>query len=365
MITRYILIAILGIAICAPLHAQESRTSIGGYGEVHYNEPEGSRKGVLDVHRFVIYLNHQFNDWIGFFSETEIEHTWMSSSSGPGELGIEQAYLEFTPWRDWGIRAGVLLPPVGIINQVHEPNTFHGVERPSFHRVIIPTTWREVGAGVFVHPLEQLSLQLYTVSSFKADGLNDANGLRGGRQRAAEASSADMGFTGRLDVMPLAGLSVGASFFTGGVTAGNPLLGDAGVSIVAADLRYSIGQFALRAEGAFISVNDADKVNAVHNKKVADRMNGYYVEAAYDILPHLADSEQQLFVFTRYEGYNTQAETTGFDPNGAYDRTDITTGLTWKPDPNVAVKLDYQLLDNAVVDKAAGQLNIGIGWAFF
>ncbi len=362
--TRY-LFAILLLAASPLAKAQETGTTVGGYGELHYNEPEGSAKGMLDMHRFVIYLNHQFNDWIGFYSETELEHTFLTSSSGPGELSIEQAYLEFTPWSKVGVRAGIVLPPVGIINQVHEPNTFHGVERPSFHRVVIPTTWREAGVGVFSTPVEGLTIQLYTVSSFMGGGLSASNGLRGGRWKAAEASTADMGFTGRVDVLPLAGLNLGASFFTGGLTGGNEALGDASTSIVAGDARFSMGGFELRAEGAMVSVNDAEKLNAVFNNNVADKMNGYYVEIAYDFLRHLADTEQQLFVFGRYEGYNTQAETTGFDPIETNDRMDTTVGFTWKPDPGVAVKLDYQQFDNAVIDKSRGQLNIGFGYAFF
>lgn len=360
-----ILVTALLLLAAPVVVAQNTGTTVGGYGEVHYNEPEGSKKGMLDMHRFVIYLNHQFNDWIGFFSETEIEHTYLSSSSGPGELAIEQAFLEFTPWKKFGIRAGIVLPPVGIINQMHEPNTFHGVERPSFHRVLIPTTWREAGVGVFSTPVEGVHVQLYTVSSFKADGLNSSNGLRGGRWKAAEASTADMGFTGRVDVFPLAGLTIGGSFFTGGLTGGNEALGDASTSILAGDVRYGIGGLELRAEAAMISVSDAEKINAAFNKQVADKMNGFYVEAAYDFLRHIADTEQQLYIFGRYEGYNTQAETTGFDPVEAYDRTDTTVGLTWKPDPGVAVKIDYQLFDSAAADKAAGQLNIGFGYAFF
>ncbi|MCZ7556898.1 MAG: OprO/OprP family phosphate-selective porin [Bacteroidia bacterium] len=365
MTTFRFIFAITFFLATTHVFSQNTGTSVGGYGEVHYNEPEGSRKGTVDMHRFVIYLNHQFNDWIGFFSETEIEHTWFSSSGGPGELGIEQAFLEFTPWKKFGIRAGILLPPVGIINQVHEPNTFHGVERPSFHRVIIPTTWREAGVGVFSSPIDGLHVQLYTVSSFKGDGLNASNGLRGGRWKAAEASTADMGFTGRVDVLPLAGLSLGASFFTGGLTGGDEALGDASTSILAGDVRYSIGGLELRGEAAMISVTDADKLNAAFNKQVADKMNGFYIEAAYDFLRHLAETEQQLFVFGRYEAYNTQAETTGFEALRQYDRNDTTIGLTYKPDPAVAVKLDYQMFDHAAADKATGQLNIGIGYAFF
>ncbi|PLX33264.1 MAG: hypothetical protein C0600_00815 [Ignavibacteria bacterium] len=345
--------------------AQESSTTVGGYGELHYNEPEGSAGGKLDFHRFVIYLNHEFNDWISFASETEIEHTYVAGEGTPGELSIEQAYLELRPWDDYGFRAGIVLPPVGIINQYHEPNTFHGVERPNFHKVIIPTTWREAGLGFFGAPAHSLQFQVYTVSSFKANGLSGSSGLRGGRQKAANASTKDMALTGRVDYLPVLGLSLGASFFAGGVSQGIDALGDAGVTIVAGDARYSTGNLQLRGEVAMISISDAEKVNAAFDNSVADQLNGWYLEAAYNILPHLADSEQQLFLFGRYEAYNTHADVTGFEAMDAYDRTDLTVGVTYKPDANVALKLDYQMFDDARDTDGKGQLNAGIGYAFF
>ena len=41
-----------------------------------------------------------------------------------------------------------MLVPMGIINEYHEPTTFNGVERPLVEKYIVPTTWREIGAGV-------------------------------------------------------------------------------------------------------------------------------------------------------------------------------------------------------------------------
>ena len=346
--------------------AQESSTTIGGYGELHYNEPEGTAKGQLDFHRFVVYLNHEFNDWIGLFSETEIEHTVGGEGYSGSYVALEQAFLEFRTWRQLGFRAGILLAPVGIINLVHEPPTFHGVERPRFHSSILPTTWREAGAGVFGHLADNLNYQVYVMSSFEAAGLTGSSGLRGGRQKAHFGSTADMAVTGRLEYMPLLGLNLGASFFNGGTTGGNDELGDGTVTVLAGDVRYGIGNLALRGEGAMISIADADKINAAFNKDVADRLNGWYLEAAYNFLPHLVrDTGHQLHVFGRYEKVNTHAEVTGFTANDAYDRTDITVGLTYKPVDNVAVKLDYQLFDDARDTDPRGQLNVGVGYVFF
>ncbi len=356
---------ILSIAAASAV-AQESSTNVGGYGELHYNEPEGRTKGVLDFHRFVLYVNHQFSDWVSFTSELEVEHTFVGPEENSGELSIEQAYVELRPSDIIGLRAGILLVPVSLINQYHEPPTFHGVERPNFHRNLIPTTWREAGVGFAGAPAENLNYQLYLMSSLTAEGLSGSSGLRGARQKGIMSSTADLAVTGRVEYLPVLGLSVGASFFTGTTGGDNDLVGDGRVTLLEGDVRYGIGNLALRGEAAMITIADADRINAAFNKDVADQLNGWYLEAAYNILPHLAaDTEQQLHVFGRYEKYNTHAEVTGFAANDAYDRTEITAGITYKPVPDVAFKIDYQLFDDARDTDARGQFNAGVGYAFF
>ena len=115
--------------------------------EVHYNKPEFA-DGMLDFHRFVLLVTHQFSDRIRFVSELELEHAFVEGLEEAGELELEQAYVDFLLSRAFNVRAGMLLAPVGIINERHEPPVFYGVERPLADTVLIPTTWFDVGAGV-------------------------------------------------------------------------------------------------------------------------------------------------------------------------------------------------------------------------
>jgi hypothetical protein len=60
---------------------------IGGYGEVHYNQPVSSdvkRNGIMDVHRFVMMLGYQFSEDLQFVTELEFEHV--------SEVYVEQAF---------------------------------------------------------------------------------------------------------------------------------------------------------------------------------------------------------------------------------------------------------------------------------
>lgn len=364
------LLVLMVLLLFSTLHAQpESKTTIGGYGELHYNEPDGSRRGMLDFHRFIIYLTHTFNDKISFRSELELEHTKIEAGDPDGgEVALEQAYLDYAISTSFGVRAGILLAPIGLINLYHEPPTFHGVERPSVDRVIIPTTWRESGIGIYGSPAEYVQYQLYVVAGLKASGFTASSGLRNGRQSAFESNPANPSLTGRLDYSPVLGLQLGASFFIGGGAADQDSIGDARVALWSADLRYNVGDLTVRAVGALATIGDADKINARFGNNVADKLYGYYLEGAYNILPLvIPDSEQELFLFARYEKYNTQASTTQFNPLQQYNRNDIVLGLTYKPTYNTSLKFDYTFMNNALnVGSARNtkQLNVGIGYFF-
>ena len=90
----------------------------------------------------------------------------VSSAGDRGEVEVEQAYLDGLLGRRVILRGGVIIMPVGIVNVYHEPPTFNGVDRPDVDSVIIPSTWREAGIGVFGELAEGLRYQPYLVNGF-------------------------------------------------------------------------------------------------------------------------------------------------------------------------------------------------------
>ena len=123
-------------------------------------------------------------------------------------------------------------------------------------------------------------------------------------------------------------------------------------------------EFSLRAVGVLESISDAQKINAAFDNNVADQIYGIYAEGSYNILPLMCpDAEQSLWLFTRYEKYNTQSKVTGFTANAVHDRNDITIGATFKPTFNTAFKIDYQFMNNAA-EANTKQFNMGVGYNF-
>lgn len=357
----------LFFSLLGVLRAQnaEEITTLGGYGELHYNEPDGAAQGQLDFHRFVLYIGHTFNEQLSFKSEIELEHTKLEAGDpNGGEIAIEQAYLDWHFSQTIGLRAGIILPPIGIINQFHEPPTFHGVERPNVERTIIPTTWRESGAGIYGVLSEGVQYQLYVTAGLRAEGFTGSGGIRGGRQEALESSPANPSLTGRLDYLPLHELKVGGSFFVGNTTGGDSALGSGRLSFISGDAQFNSGQFSLRTIGAFGSLTDAEKINATFGNSVADHIYGFYVEGALNIMPWLSPgSELMLSPFLRYEQYDTQSKVTGFTADPKNHRNEVTLGATLKPTYNTSFKIDYQFMNNAAGFNTK-RLNIGIGYHF-
>jgi hypothetical protein len=356
-----------------PLLAQDSETtSIGGYGEVHYTNATGpNTPGVINVRRFVVYLAHSFSEHLSVRSELELEDAKLEGGQAGGEVALEQLYLDYLLSPAFTLRAGLVLPPVGILNEVHEPPTFNGVERPSFDQAVLPTTWRELGIGAVgaLPGASGLSYRLYLVNGLKAAGFDAVSGIRGGRQEGKEASFANPSLTGRLEwVRP--GLRLGGSFWYGGSANQDPALGtgsfDNAVALISADARYDRGPLMFRGVLANISIADAEAINAAYGGQVGSRIAGGYVEAAYNVLSLLAPaSAQRLNAFLRYEHFDTQAAVpAGVVKDESLARRITTMGLSYKPLYNVVFKGDYQL-QRAKAGLGEGELlSLGVGYQF-
>jgi hypothetical protein len=363
----------LTLLVAGTLSAQDSETtSLGGYGEVHYTNASGpNTPAQINVRRFVVYLAHSFNEHLAFRSELEVEDAKIEGGAAGGEVAMEQIYLDYLISPAFTLRAGLVLPPIGIVNETHEPPTFNGVDRPLFDHDVLPTTWRELGVGAVgtLPGSSGLSYRVYLLNGLKAEGFDAVSGIRGGRQEGQNATFANPSFTGRLEwVRP--GLRVGGSFWYGGSASQEPALGtgtfDNAVALLSADVRYEVGPLMLRGVVANVSIADADEINAAFGNNVGSRIAGAYVEGAYNLLSALAPaSAQRLNAFLRYEQYDTHADVpAGVVKDGSLARRITTFGLSYKPVYNVVFKGDYQL-QRTKAELAEGELlSLGIGYQF-
>lgn len=347
-----------------------------GYMEMHFNQASG-QPSQLDFHRFVLLFGHTFSPRIKFWSEVEIEHVFIEPREKGGEIAIEQAYLDFFIKPELNFRAGILLAPVGIINERHEPPAFYGVERPFVDTVIIPTTWFDAGFGIHGDLGRGFSYKLYGMAPPDATGFSAEEGIRGGRQRGFLSTVNDLGVTGRMEYRGVPRLALGSSFFVANtgfrLQNPNPQLNlnlNPRLSLFEFDGRYRWRRFDFRGEFAQLWTSQTAELNRAleqqmgFNSNVARSQLGYYGEGAYHLLPfHRTLDVAPFFRFERFNTQHRMAE--GFLPLPQFDRTAYTLGLSFRPNPDVALKLDYQFLRNrSQVIPIPNRFNVGIGWWF-
>ncbi len=344
-----------------------SAVTVSVYSEATYNQPEGDN-GELDIQRIVLLFGYRFDDRTQFITEVEIEHV--------NEVFVEQAFVNYAVGNSISLRGGLMLVPFGIINEYHEPTTYNGTERPAIDNVIVPTTWRELGIGVAGRFNSiSLSYQAYLFNGFLSaspDGsggvngvLQGSNALRGGRQRGIQSTINTPTFSGKLDYYGISGLRLGLSGYFGDTQVDDEIdtIDGAiiGLSMAALDARYAYKRFTARGQYVYGSLSNTEAYNTLTGRDLGSQLQGWYLEGAFNVLP--AINKQRLFAFVRYESYDTHADTAGtLERNPAFDRTDVTTGLSYHIAPGVVIKGDYQFRDNALDNaNVQNRLNFGIG----
>lgn len=352
-----------------PAAATERATAISGYMDFHFNKRE-FEDGRLDFHRFVLLITHSFSDRIRFVSELEVEHALVEGLEKKGELELEQAYIDFLLSRRVNVRAGMLLVPVGIINERHEPPTYYGVERPFVDTVIVPTTWFEVGAGVFGELGKGWRYRAYVMSPLNAREFTAEEGIREGIQKGSDTNIGRPAVTGRLEYVGVRGLTVAASFWTGRSGFEFRPRFDVPVSLGEADVRYSRDRLELRGQFARVAISNAGLLNDAMGRavgvdpNVASGLRGFYGEAGYRVIS--GASYGDVGVFTRYENFDTQFKMpSGYLPLKELDRDALVFGATYWPDPDIALKFDYSAVRsrNSTI-REPNSFNIGLGWWF-
>lgn len=330
------------------------KTSIGGYGELHYNNHltesnPRERKHEIDFHRFVLFFGHHFTDNLRFFSELELEHA-ISGDNQVGEVELEQAYLEYD-FTDWvSAKAGLFLMPVGILNETHEPNTFYGVERNQVEKNIIPTTWWEGGIAANVHFDNGISADLALTSGLKLD---DSFSIRSGRGKVGKQDATDPIIAARVKYTGIPGLELASTILhqtdmeqsASGIPIGGGTLYEAHV-IYSHDI--GPGTFSGRA---LYAMWDLDIDNpAAHDAK---NQYGWYVEPSYKIPTSMGD----VGVYARFEQLEYFKKT--------FKKSNIWSGgVNWWIHKNVVLKGTYFYEDKRDSSSNIRGFDLGIGYQF-
>ncbi len=320
-----------------------NKTSLGGYGELHYNNIEG-QDAAIDFHRFVLFVGHEFTDRLRFFSELELEHS-LSGDGKPGEVELEQAYVEYDINDKHRVKGGLFLTPVGILNETHEPNTFYGTERNPVEKNIIPTTWWEAGAMFSGEIAQGFSYDVAVTSGLKTSADADYK-IRSGRQKVAKADADDFAYTGRVKWTGMPGVELAATVqYQSDITQSDDSTAGS-ATLFQTHAVIERGPFGLRALYATWDLDGSGPESIG-----ADEQTGWYIEPSYRI-------SNNFGLFARYNEWDNAA---GDSTDSEYEQIDL--GINWWPHRNVVVKADYQFQDKPSGESADG-VNIGLGYEF-
>lgn len=337
----------------APAAKSDNATTVGFYGEMHFNNRDDNDPAVgennIHLHRFVIFLGHQFSDNLSFKGELEFEG---APDDTEIETEVEQAYIDWTLNDAVSLNIGQFLVPVGLLNETHEPDVILGVERNPVEEFIIPATWWEKGVMARWQAAPGLALDGAIHSGLNGQGaggiasLGTPDGLREFRQEFGGARAEDLAYTLRVKYTGIAGLELGATVQQQeNIVQTDDMLfgGEAAATLVEAHADWHWNKVGLRALAARWDID-----NALAATNGTDLLEGFYIEPSLKVL-------ENVTVFARYNQWNTAANASGLD-----DSKQVNVGASWWIHPRVVLKADVQ--DSNQV--AGDGFNLGMGLSF-
>ena len=331
-----------------------NRVTVHGYGEMHFqNQTQKHGNAQVDNHRFVIGVHAVLADWIHLNAEIDFEHAAQT-------MEYEFGYLDFLLNPALNVRAGVILAPVGLLNEYHEPPLFWTTERPLLQQKLIPTSWNQAGAGIFGTPTDGINYRLYFMNSLQSisnsttTGQNSefsSSGIRGGRSQLSKVKSNDFSVLGRVEFSKLyPGLQLGFSLVHGDTTHG--LINEGGtMTLLEADIRYRKGWFDMNASIVNTRVEDAAALNTFCDSGsgnqcdtgIAKNNFGFNVQAGAH-LPQLMGwkTSYDVVAHAMFERIRTQDEMpSGTAPDRSKNYNNYHFGVAYLPIPAVSLKLDH------------------------
>lgn len=393
-----------------------SRLSVGGYGEAvmsrnfysqhfnRYRDPltykDDKSHGRFDLPHVTLNLGYDFGRGWTMGMEIEFEHGGTESAveidadeSGEyeaetekgGEVALEQFWINksFSDGR-FNVKAGELIIPVGEINQHHLPNEFFSVYRSEGEAKLLPNTWHQVGLSLW-GSLPQWRYEAIFTSGLDAERFGHDCFVHYGATSPYEYKLANV-YAGaaRIDNYSVKGLRLSLSGYYGYTFRNTER--KAGASYDDCHGALAIGSFGfelnrwnliVRGNATYANLSDAERITAFCNaypkhtqqdgspskhSPIGSSAYSFGGEAGYDVFSifDALRQKQKLYVFGRYEDYNTYA-TGNKKVAYTYDHVKrMSFGINYKPIPQIIVKAEWakRYLDSAYNDEPSISLGV-------
>ncbi|KFD40028.1 porin [Schleiferia thermophila str. Yellowstone] len=366
-----------GLPIAASkIYFSESRFTISGYGESNFIRYLGEKNTLSDdlelymtnMQRFVTYAAYKPKKWFVLYIELFAEYM----NDGVNEKHFEfqpEFFIDFLFSEKFNLRVGTHQVQIGFINNNDEPILFYSVNRPEVERIIIPSTWIDLGIMTYGKINKNLKWSASLYQGLDPTDLRGATWIRRGRANPVRFNFE--GFT--------ANSSLKYNGFKNTELVLNGLYSMIGHQNISSST-YLLSSYARReyknwtfmALGAVGSTDNTAGLFEITRQASMDNQGqvlgknvyGYYTEIGYDIWPILnggskssknvrkfllKGNEVKLPLFIRYERLNTHNridESLMNKPVFKSDLTAITIGANFNPRRNIVIKSNYQFRNN-------------------
>lgn len=340
------------------------------YGSVDYNQKIESgikHNGKLDVHRLVTLIGYQFSKKTQFVAEIEYEHV--------KEVFIEQAWAKHQLASNHFLKAGLIMIPMGYVNENHEPTAFYSVERPFIDNIIVPSTWREIGFGMTgLFPDQSLKYKLFLVNGLKSYDtekgglLTEYSPFRGGRQKGAESTISGLpNLSSQLEYFGWLNAKIGLSLYHGetasdfydGLNKHDEFAfaqGDSTtirMTMIGLHTQYRSGNFGFNTQWIYSYSTNTEAYNSFTDNNIGNSIYGFYIEPYYALIT--SKGLDHLSLFARFSNYDLNAG----EEDGGLATSVSTLGLNWKPTAGLVFKTDLQYVDSVESNYLLYNLNVG------
>lgn len=383
-----------GLPVAASkIYFSNSRFAISGYGEssfIHYAGPKNTSSQDIELYfsnmqRFVLYGAYKPWDWLVIYTELFSEYISDGSRESYFELQPE-FFLDFLFSKYFNLRIGTHQVQLGYINNNDEPILFYSVNRPEVERLILPSTWIDLGVKAYGKISESLRWTLSLYQGLDIESLNEATWIRRGRDKPTRFRFDGYTLNGSLkhktDQSEI-GLTGLYSTSGSGTSQSN-------IWLISPYIRRTYDQFSFMLLASYGQLSNPLGIyertrpqDGLDGQVMGTQVYGYYLELGYNILPFFRrnprqvsnffyDSrEVQLPLFVRYERLDTHASVPAVFQNKSYSRTNlhaITVGANYRPRRNIALKANYQFRRNLAPIQEdifeGNRAEFGIGFIF-
>ena len=361
-----------------------------------YKKPENytndKSHGRFDLPHVCLNMGYDFGNGWTMGSEIEFEHggngtaveieaeeagEYEAEVEKGGEVNIEQCWINkaFAGGK-FNIKAGEIIVPVGYSNAYHEPNQFFTVYRPEGEATIMPNTWHQVGLSLWGR-LKDWRYEAQLLSGLNSESFTAENFVHYGATSPYELKVAN-NYAGalRIDNYSVRGLRIGLSGYYGytfrnTLRTPGPKYDDVtgALGIVALDFTLNRWNWIVRGNVDYAHFSDADDISAYnqanwthhkyqdgnphHYSNIGSHAVAYAIEAGYNILSLTPDPSpkgegnfkdegtSKLFVFGRFEHYNTMASGTYASMYKYTKKYRCVFGLNYQPVKQITIKGEY------------------------